>query len=179
MKEISKGDPATAICTVAGFPFGTNTTKAKVYEAVDAVEDGATEIDMVMNIGMLKSGNSGYVFSDIKAVVDAVKTRAIVKVIIETCLLTDEEIVKAAIIVRDAGATFVKTSTGLSKSGATVENVALLHATVGDRILVKAAGGIRDFQTAIAMVRAGADRLGTSAGITIINGRENNALKGY
>lgn len=156
------------LCTVVGFPLGTNGLETKAFETDRAIEKGAEEIDMVMNIGALKDKNYDKVRKDIEAVVRAAKNRAIVKVIIETNLLTDEEKIKACEIVVEAGADFVKTSTGFSGGGATVEDVKLMKSTVGDKIGVKAAGGIRDYRTAQAMVEAGATRLGTSAGVSIV-----------
>lgn len=157
--------------TVIGFPLGANTTDIKVAEAKKAMDDGADEIDMVLNIGELKGNNLEAVEADIKSVVDAGHSEnRIVKVIIETALLTDEEKVKAAKLVMDANADFVKTSTGFSTSGAKVEDVKLLKETVGDAIGVKASGGIHSKEEAEAMVEAGATRLGTSASIKIVNG---------
>lgn len=156
------------LCTVVGFPLGTNGLETKAFETDRAIEKGAEEIDMVMNIGALKDKNYDKVRKDIEAVVRAAKDRAIVKVIIETNLLTEEEKIKACEIVVEAGADFVKTSTGFSGGGATVEDIKLMKSTVGDKIGVKAAGGIRDYRTAQAMVEAGATRLGTSAGVSIV-----------
>ena len=157
------------VCCVVGFPLGAMDSQAKAYEAKLAVEKGAKEVDMVINVGALKEGNYDYVEADIKAIVEASKP-AIVKVIIETCLLTDEEKVKACELSVKAGAAFVKTSTGFSTAGATVEDVALMRKTVGDKALVKAAGGIRTYEDAMKMIEAGADRLGCSAGIKIMEG---------
>ena len=157
------------VCSVIGFPLGTNTTCLKEEETKRAVSDGAREIDMVLNVGKLKSGDLEFVHNDIKSVVDAADP-AHVKVIIETCLLTDEEKVAACVIAKQAGAHFVKTSTGFSKAGATVEDVALMRKVVGDSMGVKAAGGIRDRQTAEAMIRAGASRIGASASVAIVKG---------
>ena len=170
--ELLSGSPVK-IAAVVGFPLGACTTSAKAFETEDACRDGAKEIDMVINIGALKSGNFDFVRDDIKAVVDtAAKYGAIVKVIIETCLLTDEEKVKACQLSEEAGAAFVKTSTGFSTGGATKEDVALMKSVVGDRLQVKASGGIRDHKTALEMIEAGADRIGASAGIAIISGLE-------
>jgi len=157
------------VCSVIGFPLGTNTTCLKEEETKRAVSDGAREIDMVLNVGKLKSGDLEFVHNDIKRVVDAANP-AHVKVIIETCLLTDEEKIAACVIAKQAGAHFVKTSTGFSKAGATVEDVALMRKVVGDSMGVKAAGGIRDRQTAEAMIRAGASRIGASASVAIVKG---------
>lgn len=151
------------MATVIGFPLGNTTTDSKVFETKNAIKNGANEIDMVMNIGLFKSGNYDSVKSDIKSVVDAAhESNAIVKVILETCLLSDEEIIKACNISIEAGAEFVKTSTGFNFSGAEVRIVKLMKDTIGDRGKVKAAGGIRDLDTAKAMIQAGADRLGCS-----------------
>lgn len=154
------------VCTVVGFPLGQMSTRAKAAEAEIAVNDGAQEIDMVINVGALKDGLYDVVRSDIKTVKEACGD-ALLKVIIETCLLTDEEKVKACELAGEAGADFVKTSTGFSTGGATAADVALMRETVGNRMGVKASGGIRDKETAEAMVRAGASRLGTSATIAI------------
>ncbi|GAB6109158.1 deoxyribose-phosphate aldolase [Fusibacter bizertensis] len=155
------------VTSVIGFPFGASTTFIKAAEAKKAVEDGANEIDMVINISALKDGKLDYVKADIAAVVEAIKGKAILKVILETCLLTKEEIVKACELSKDAGAQFVKTSTGFSTGGATVEAVALMKKTVGDALEVKASGGVRDYETAMAMINAGATRIGASASIDI------------
>lgn len=155
------------VCTVIGFPLGAAATEAKAFEAKDAVSKGADEVDMVINIGRLKDGNYDYVEKDIKAVVQAVKGRALTKVIIETCLLTDEEKVKACEIAKKAGADFVKTSTGFSTGGARAEDVKLMRKTVGDEMGVKASGGIRTYEDAEKMIMAGASRIGASASIAI------------
>ena len=154
------------VCTVIGFPLGQMSTRAKVAETAIAVEDGAQEIDMVINVGALKDKLYDVVLSDIKEVKKACGS-ALLKVIIETCLLTDEEKVKACELSKEAGADFVKTSTGFSTGGAKAEDVALMRKTVGDEMGVKASGGIRDRETAQMMVNAGASRLGTSATIAI------------
>ncbi len=158
------------VCTVIGFPLGATSTASKAFEAAESIREGATEVDMVVNVGRIKSGDWDYVEKDIAAVVDAARGKALTKVIIETCLLTDEEKVKACQAAKKAGADFVKTSTGFSKGGATAEDVALMRKTVGADMGVKASGGIRDAQTAVAMVEAGANRLGVSAGVAIVNG---------
>ena len=168
-KELLKGTDVK-IATVVGFPLGANTTETKVFETKDSVLKGADEIDMVINIGALKEGDYKLVEDDIKAVVDACRGQAIVKVIIETCLLTDYEKRKACELSKSAGAHFVKTSTGFSTGGATVEDVALMKSVVGDNLEVKASGGVRDRETAIKMIEAGATRIGTSSGIKIIEG---------
>ena len=157
------------VCTVIGFPLGANTKEVKVFETKDAIEKGAQEIDMVINIGKLKDGDYDYVESEIAAVVEASKGKAIVKVIIETSLLTDEEKKKACSLAVQAGADFVKTSTGFSTGGATVEDVALMRQTVGANVGVKASGGIHSKEEALAMVNAGATRIGASSGIAIVS----------
>lgn len=154
------------VCTVVGFPLGQMSTKAKAAETRIAVEDGADEIDMVINVGALKGGDDAVVFEDIRAVREACKGK-VLKVIIETCLLNEEEKVRACGLAMEAKADFVKTSTGFSTGGATKEDVALMRKTVGDTMGVKASGGIRDKEKAVEMLEAGADRLGTSATITI------------
>ena len=157
------------ICAVVGFPLGCNLSETKATEAYNAFADGAEELDIVMNIGNLKSGDCLKVEKDIKAVFH-VKHRSLLKVIIETCLLTREEKILACKIAKNAGADFVKTSTGFSTGGATVEDVKLMRKTVGTTMGVKAAGGIRDYAAAKAMIDAGATRLGCSAGIAIVEG---------
>ncbi len=164
-------DTDVNVCTVVGFPLGAMVTRAKAYEAAAAVDDGADEVDMVINIGLLKDGKYDLVEKDIREVKEACSGK-LLKVIIECCLLTDEEKVKACELSEKAGADYVKTSTGFSKGGATAEDVALMRRTVGDRLGVKAAGGIRDAGTAKKMIAAGASRLGCSAGIAIMKGLE-------
>lgn len=154
------------VCTVVGFPLGQMSTKAKAAEAGIAVEDGADEIDMVINVGALKDGDDAVVFEDIRAVREACEGK-VLKVIIETCLLNEEEKIKACRLAMEAKADFVKTSTGFSTGGATKEDVALMRRTVGDTMGVKASGGIRDKEKAMEMIEAGANRLGTSATIAI------------
>lgn len=161
-------DSGVETCCVVGFPLGAMVTRAKAYEAKCAVEDGADEIDMVINIGALKEGSDALVEEDIRAVVEASKP-AIVKVIIETCLLTDEEKVRACELSEKAGAAFVKTSTGFSKAGANAADVALMKKTVGDRLQVKAAGGIHTPEQAAELIAAGADRIGASNGIALLS----------
>lgn len=156
------------VCTVIGFPLGQMSTKAKCAETEIAVADGAQEIDMVLNVGALKDKKYDVVSDDIKKVKASCGTKAILKVILETCLLTDEEKVKACELAKEAGADFVKTSTGFSTGGATAEDVALMRKTVGPDMGVKASGGIRDKETAEKMAAAGASRLGTSATVAII-----------
>ena len=159
-----------AVCCVVGFPLGAMTPRAMAYEARCAAEDGATEIDMVLPVGALKAGDDETVRETIGAVVEAVTGRAIVKVIIEACLLTDDEKVRACQLAESVGAAFVKTSTGFSSGGATEHDVALMRKSVSNAVQVKAAGGIRDRETALKMIAAGADRIGASAGIQIVNG---------
>lgn len=163
------------VCTVIGFPLGANTVETKAFETKDAIEKGATEVDMVINIGALKDKNDELVERDIRAVVDAAKGKALTKVIIESCLLTDEEKVRACELSVKAGADFVKTSTGFSTGGATVEDIALMRKTVGPDVGVKASGGVRDRAGALAMVEAGATRIGASAGISIVKGEVSNS----
>ncbi|WYJ83036.1 deoxyribose-phosphate aldolase [Enterococcus sp. DIV0840] len=158
------------VCTVIGFPLGANTSEVKAYEATDAINNGATEVDMVINVGALKSKQYKKVLKDIQAVVDAAKGKALVKVIIETALLTDEEKVKVCELAKEAGADFVKTSTGFSTGGATVADVKLMRETVGPDMGVKASGGIHNEAEAVAMIEAGATRIGTSAGVAIMEG---------
>jgi deoxyribose-phosphate aldolase len=157
------------VCTVIGFPLGATLTAVKAYEAAEAIRQGATEVDMVLNVGALKSGQNDQVLADIRAVVEAARGKALVKVILETGLLTDEEKVKACQLSKEAGADFVKTSTGFGPGGATAEDIALMRRTVGPEMGVKASGGVRDFDGAMAMVKAGATRIGASAGINIVN----------
>lgn len=157
-------------CTVIGFPLGQMSTKSKCAEADNAIADGAREIDMVINVGALKDHDEAAVLQDIGQVRRVCGERALLKVIIETCLLTDEEKEYACRIAKEAGADFVKTSTGFSTGGATAEDVALMRRAVGDSMGVKASGGIRDTKTAEKMVAAGANRLGTSATIAILKG---------
>lgn len=168
--EHLKGSPVK-VCTVVGFPLGTNATAAKAYETELALKEGAEEIDMVLNIGALKDGKLDVVRHDIEAVVKAAKGH-IVKVIIETCLLTREEKIAACEAVVAAGAHFVKTSTGFSTGGATVEDVKLMKSVVGNRCKVKAAGGVRSYADLMAMLEAGADRIGTSAGVALMTQTE-------
>ena len=156
------------VCTVIGFPLGASTPETKAFEAKDAIDHGATEIDMVINIGALKDKDDESVEADIKAVIDAAAGKALVKVIIETSLLTNEEKMRACQLAVSAGADFVKTSTGFSTAGATVDDIALMREVVGPTIGVKASGGIRDKKTALAMIDAGATRIGASAGIMIV-----------
>lgn len=162
-------DSAVPVCTVVGFPLGATTTDVKVAEARKAIGDGAKEIDMVISLTALKSGHVDQVLADIRAVTDVThEHQALVKVIIETCLLSHDEKLRLCELVTIAGADFIKTSTGFSLGGATLDDVTLLRAHVGETVRVKASGGIRDRQTALAMVQAGADRLGTSSGVVIV-----------
>lgn len=158
-----------AVCCVVGFPLGAMSPRAMAYEARCAAEDGASEIDMVLPIGALKAGDDEAVRETIGAVVEAVTGRAIVKVILEACLLTDAEKVRACQLAESVGAAFVKTSTGFSSGGATEHDVALMRKSVSSAVQVKAAGGIRDRETALRMIAAGADRIGASAGIQIVS----------
>ena len=159
------------ICTVVGFPLGANLTSVKAFETQEAIKAGANEIDMVINVGWIKSQKWDEVKQDIQAVFNACNGTPL-KVILETCLLTKDEIVKACQICKEIGVAFVKTSTGFNKGGATVEDVALMKQTVGN-IGVKASGGVRDTETALAMIKAGATRIGASAGIAIISGTQD------
>ena len=162
-------DSDVKVCTVIGFPLGANTSEIKAFEAQNAVENGAEEVDMVINIGWVKSGKFEKVQKDIEAVVAAVPEEVIVKVIIETSLLTPEEIREVALLVKNAGADFVKTSTGFSTGGATVEDVALIRETVGPDMDIKASGGVSNKEQTLAMIEAGATRIGASKGIQIVS----------
>lgn len=155
------------VCVVIGFPLGAMTSASKVFEAKDAIERGADEVDMVLNVGWLKDGDDAAVTNEIRAVKEAVGSH-VLKVIIEACLLTNDEKVRACQDAEKAGADFVKTSTGFSTGGATVEDVALMKKTVGDRLKVKAAGGIRTKEAMDAMIAAGAERIGTSNGTKLM-----------
>ena len=159
------------VCSVVGFPLGAMHPGAKAFEARTAVEEGAVELDMVMRVGALKSGANGLVEADIRAVREAAGSETLLKVIVEACLLTDREKVRACRIAVNAGADFVKTSTGFSSGGATAADVALMRQTVGPGIGVKASGGIKDRASAAVMIQAGADRIGTSSGVAIVSGR--------
>lgn len=172
--ELAESD--VAVCTVIGFPLGATTSESKALEATIAVEDGATEVDMVINVGKLKAGLDLDVFTDIRGVKNAVGDDIILKVIIETSLLTDEEKVRASLLAKKAGADFVKTSTGFSTGGATVADVKLMRKAVGTEIGVKASGGVRTLADLEAMVKAGANRIGTSNGVAFFKGEEG---KGY
>lgn len=161
-----------AVCTVIGFPLGATTSATKAFETKDAIANGATEIDMVINIGALKDKDDAAVQSDIEAVVKAANG-VLVKVIIETCLLTDEEKRRACALSKAAGANFVKTSTGFSTAGATAQDVALMREIVGESLGVKASGGVRSLADMEQMVAAGANRIGASSGIAIVNGQKS------
>lgn len=161
------------VCTVIGFPLGASTKEAKGFEAADAIRKGAQEVDMVINIGALKNGNDALVEADIRSVVEAAAGNALVKVIIETCLLSDEEKVRACEAAVRAGADFVKTSTGFSTGGATPEDVALMRRTVGPDLGVKASGGVRNLEDMERMVAAGATRIGASSGVKIVQGGQS------
>ncbi|MBF7016542.1 deoxyribose-phosphate aldolase [Staphylococcus durrellii] len=162
------------VCTVIGFPLGASTTATKIYETEDAIKNGADEIDMVINIGALKDGSFEAVQKDIEGVIGAANGKT-VKVIIETCLLTDEEKVRACELSKAAGADFVKTSTGFAGGGATPEDVKLMKQTVGDDLEVKASGGVRNLEDFNAMIEAGATRIGASAGVQIIQGLQSDS----
>ncbi|MEK5059300.1 MULTISPECIES: deoxyribose-phosphate aldolase [unclassified Paenibacillus] len=173
--EVLKDTPEVKVCTVIGFPLGATTSAVKAYETTDAINNGATEVDMVINISALKDGNDDYVREDIAAVVNAAKGKALTKVIIETCLLTDEEKVRACELAVQAGADFVKTSTGFSTGGATKEDIALMRKTVGPDVGVKASGGVRSSEDALTMIQAGATRIGTSGGVAIAKGERSDS----
>lgn len=164
-------DSDVKVCTVIGFPLGASTPEVKAFETRDAISNGADEIDMVINIGALKSGNLELLEQDIRAVVEA-SGEHLVKVIIETCLLTDQEKVQACQISQKAGADYVKTSTGFSTGGATVADVALMRKTVGPDMGVKASGGARSYEDAQAFIEAGATRIGASSGVAIMKGEQ-------
>ncbi len=170
-------ESSVKVCTVIGFPLGASTTETKAFETKNAIKNGAQEVDMVMNIGAFKSGAYDMVRSDIKGVKDATKASGvtsdvIVKVILETCYLDKDEIVKACEIVKDVGADFVKTSTGFGTAGAEEEKVSLMRKTVGRDIGVKASGGIKNFEQALSMLDAGANRIGASSGVNIVTDTE-------
>ena len=168
------------VCTVIGFPLGATSTASKAFEAEQAIRDGAQEVDMVINVGMLKTGEYDYVESDIFAVTStARRARVLSKVIIETGLLKDEEKIKACVLAKRAGADFVKTSTGFAKGGATAGDVALMRRVVGSAMGVKASGGVRSREDALAMVASGADRIGASASVKIVSGESGTPSKGY
>lgn len=163
-------DTNVKVCTVIGFPQGATPTEVKVFETKNAIKNGATEVDMVIPVGVLKDKDYIAVENDIRAVVEAAKSKALTKVIIETCLLTDEEKIMACKLSKSAGADFVKTSTGFSTAGATVKDIRLMRETVGEQMGVKASGGVRSREDADAMIKAGATRIGTSNGVKIVEG---------
>lgn len=173
--EVLKDTPEVKVCTVIGFPLGATTPEVKAFETKNAIENGAGEVDMVINIGALKDKDNELVERDIRAVVEAAKGKALTKVIIETCLLTDEEKIRACELAVKAGADYVKTSTGFSTGGATKEDIALMRQTVGPNKGVKASGGIRSAADAKAMIEAGATRIGASAGIAIVHGEVSDS----
>lgn len=166
------GGTGVKICAVVGFPLGAMDSRVKAFEARTAVSKGADEIDMVMNVGAMKAGNIKTVREDMLAVRRACRTGIVLKVIIETCLLNDEEKVLACQIAKDIGADFVKTSTGFNKAGATPADIALMRRTVGPGMGVKAAGGVKSFEDAVAMIENGATRLGTSSGVLLVTGQK-------
>ncbi|MTI49073.1 deoxyribose-phosphate aldolase [Sporosalibacterium faouarense] len=166
------------VTSVIGFPLGSTTKEVKAFEAKEAIKNGANELDMVINVGALKDKRDEEVKEDIKAVVDVAADHAIVKVIIEACLLTEEEKVRACKLSKEAGADFVKTSTGFSTGGATVEDIKLMRETVGPDMGVKASGGVRDIETANAMIEAGATRIGASSSVAIVEGSKSDG-EGY
>lgn len=163
-------DTEVKVCTVIGFPLGATTSEVKAFESKNAIDNGAKEIDMVINIGQLKAGNDAFVQQDIESVVQAASGKALVKVIIETCLLTDEEKVRACELSVKAGVDFVKTSTGFSTGGATPADVSLMRKTVGQEVGVKASGGVRNLEDVNKMIEAGASRIGASSSVSIVNG---------
>jgi len=167
-------DSGVLVCTVVGFPLGAMETKSKAFETARAIELGANEIDMVINVGALKDKDYDFVLNDIKEVVETAKGKAIVKVILETCILTEEEKVKACQLSQEAGADFVKTSTGFSTGGATVEDIKLMRKTVGPNMGVKASGGVRTKEDALNVIEAGANRIGASSSIAIVNGLKDS-----
>ncbi|SHE71644.1 deoxyribose-phosphate aldolase [Marinitoga hydrogenitolerans DSM 16785] len=172
-KEELKGTDVK-VATVIGFPLGSNSIDVKAYETDIALNDGADEFDMVINVGMLKAEEYNYIYDEIKAVVEAAQGKT-VKVIIETCYLTTEEKIAACVISKEAGAHFVKTSTGFGTGGATVEDVALMKFVVGEALKVKASGGVRSFEDAEKMIKVGAERIGASSGVKIVSGEKSNA----
>ena len=175
-KELEGSD--VKICTVIGFPLGANTPETKGFETKDAISKGANEVDMVINIGALKDKNYDLVQRDIKAVVDAANKEALVKVIIETCYLTDEDMKIACELAVKAGTDYVKTSTGFGTGGSTPQDIKLMRDVVGPEIGVKASGGVRSKEDALAVIDAGASRIGASSSVSIING-EKNSTEGY
>jgi deoxyribose-phosphate aldolase len=173
-------DTDVKVCTVIGFPLGATSSAAKAFETGQAIKDGAREVDMVINVGMLKSGQYEYVEEDIRCVVSTAHNSGVLaKVIIETGLLTDEEKVKACMLAKHAGADFVKTSTGFSKGGATAGDIALMRKVVGPDLGVKASGGVRSQEDALALIASGADRIGASASVKIVTGEKAAAPSTY
>lgn len=168
-------DSEVKVCTVIGFPLGATTSDTKAFETRDAISKGAQEVDMVINVGKLKDKDLDYVKKDIEAVVNEAKGKALTKVIIETCLLNDEEKVTACKIAKEAGADFVKTSTGFSTGGATFEDIKLMRETVGANMGVKASGGVRSYEDTMKMIEAGATRIGASASIAICEGLKSDS----
>lgn len=169
-------DSETKVCTVIGFPLGAASSRVKAFETKQAILDGASEIDMVMNIGELKSERNAYVQDDIEMVVEAASGKALVKVIIETALLTNEEIIRASKLAEAAGADFVKTSTGFSGGGATVKDIRLIRDSISPAMKIKASGGVRDAKTALDMIEAGAHRIGASSSVAIVTGAKGDSL---
>jgi deoxyribose-phosphate aldolase len=164
------------VCTVIGFPLGATTIQSKLMEAEEAIKNGAEELDMVINVGKLKDKNYDFVLNDLKTIAHLAKKHLCTsKVILETCLLNDEEKVAACLVAEEAGLDFVKTSTGFSKGGATVHDVSLMKFVIGDKLKVKASGGIRSYEDAMNMINAGASRLGASAGVKIISGQKSQS----
>ncbi|WP_029453447.1 deoxyribose-phosphate aldolase [Clostridium algidicarnis] len=172
--ELLKGSDVK-VCTVIGFPLGANTKEVKAFEVQDVLKNGAKEVDMVINIGKLKAKDYDYVREDIKAVVNAANKKALTKVIIETCLLTDEEKIMACKLSKEAGANYVKTSTGFSTGGATAKDVKIMRDTVGEDMGVKASGAVRSYEDAINVINAGASRIGASASIAICEGGKSDS----
>jgi len=168
------------VCTVIGFPFGATTSEVKAFEAAEAIQDGAQEVDMVINIGMLKTGEDGFVSSDIESVVAVAKQHGVLtKVILETALLDDEEIVKGCVLAKEAGADFIKTSTGFANGGATVDDIRLIRNAVGPSMGVKASGGIRTHSQARSLIQAGATRIGASTSVQIVTEQSDPIATGY
>ena len=160
------------VCTVIGFPLGATTTEVKVFETKDVIEKGATEVDMVINVGKLKERNLEYVKNDIKAVVEAAKGKALTKVIIETCLLTEEEKISMCKAVTEAGADYIKTSTGFGTAGATIEDIRLFKKHIGPNVKMKAAGGVKTIADLEMFINEGCDRIGTSSAVNMLKGEE-------
>ncbi len=166
------------VCTVVGFPLGACNSSTKAYEAKTAIQDGADEIDMVINVGLLKSREIKRVKEDIKTVFKACDG-TLLKVILETALLSEEELKEVSLICKDIGVDFIKTSTGFSSRGASLEDVKIMKECVGDAVKIKASGGIRDYESAVKMIEAGANRLGVSAGVAIVKGEKSATKGGY